>query len=186
METPAPMRATGTIESTERRAAFDAGEASMDVHIGRTSAEFGDWDTLMRLLHAAFAGQNGRIDPPSSLHRLDIQSIALKARDEVLFIATENAALIGCIFAKPRADALYVGKLAVWPECQGKGIGRALMQAAEDLARATGLSVLELDTRIELTENHATFAALGFVKTAEKAHDGYTRPTFITMRKRLD
>ncbi len=59
------------------------------------------------------------------------------------------------------------------------------MQAAEDCARQTGHAVLELETRIELTENHDTFAALGFVKTGEHAHDGYDRPTFITMRKRL-
>jgi len=180
------MRVTETIESTERREAFGAGKPSMSVNIGRASAHFRDWEVIMRLLHAAFASQNDRIDPPSSLHRLDSTSIAVKAKDEVLFIATENEALIGCIFAKSRPDALYVGKLAVWPKRQGQGIGRALILAAEDLARQTGLSALELDTRIELTENHATFAALGFVKTAEKAHDGYARPTFVTMRKRLN
>ena len=31
-----------------------------------------------------------------------------------------------------------------------------------------------------------TFAALGFVKTGEHAHDGYDHPTFITMQKSLD
>lgn len=60
------------------------------------------------------------------------------------------------------------------------------MRAAEDFGRESGRAVLELDTRIELTENHATFAALGFVKTGEDAHDGYDRPTFITMQKPLD
>ena len=44
---------------------------------------------------------------------------------------------------------------------------------------------LELETRIELTENHETFAALGFVKVSEGAHPGYDRTTFITMRKTL-
>jgi phosphinothricin acetyltransferase len=41
---------------------------------------------------------------------------------------------------------------------------------------------LELETRIELTENHATFARMGFIKTAETAHPGYERPTSIKMR----
>ena len=76
-------------------------------------------------------------------------------------------------------------KLAVWPERQGQGTGHRLMQAAEDLARRSGLAALELETRIELTENHTTFAALGFVKTAELAHAGYDRPTYIRMQKRL-
>lgn len=42
---------------------------------------------------------------------------------------------------------------------------------------------LELETRIELLENHATFAALGFVRVTESAHPGFSRPTSITMRK---
>ena len=40
-------------------------------------------------------------------------------------------------------------------------------------------------TRIELTENHATFAALGFAKVAETAHPGYKRATSITLRRRV-
>lgn len=139
----------------------------------------------MNLLHSAFAYQNDRIDPPSSLHTLDAESIALKAKDEHLFLAVEDGELVGCVFAKPRPGSLYVGKLAVWPHRQGQGIGRLLMQAAEDFARQTGHAALELDTRIELTENQRTFAALGFVKTAEHAHAGYHRTTFITMQKPL-
>jgi ribosomal protein S18 acetylase RimI-like enzyme len=80
---------------------------------------------------------------------------------------------------------LYVGKFAVAPGAQGRGIGRQLMHAAESFARDRGLATIELETRIELVENHATFAALGFRKVAEKAHPGYDRPTSITMRKPL-
>jgi hypothetical protein len=60
------------------------------------------------------------------------------------------------------------------------------MQAAEDLARRSGVAILELETRIELTENHHTFTAFGFIKTGEHAHDGYDHPTFISMQKSLD
>ena len=42
--------------------------------------------------------------------------------------------------------------------------------------------MLELSTRIELVENHATFARMGFAKTAETAHEGFDRPTSIVMR----
>lgn len=103
-----------------------------------------------------------------------------------MFLAVEDGELVGCVFAKPQPGSLYVGKLAVWPHRQGRGIGRRLMQAAEDFGRQTGHASLELDTRIELTENHEAFAALGFVKTAEHAHAGYDHTTFITMRKPLD
>lgn len=157
----------------------------MGVEIKRVPTDFRDWDVLERLLHAAFAYQNGRIDPPSSAHALDAKSIARKGKDEHLFLAFDEAELVGCVFAAPRAGALYVNKLAVWPHRQREGIGRRLMQAAEQLARESSLATLELDTRIELVENHRTFEALGFVKTAEGAHDGFARPTFITMRRPL-
>lgn len=83
---------------------------------------------------------------------------------------------------RPKDDALYVGKLAVRPGMQGQGIGRALVAAAREEARARGLPALELQTRIELAENHAAFARMGFVKVAETAHPGFARPTSITMR----
>ena len=158
----------------------------MTVEISPAPTEFGDWDLLMKLLHTAFAYQNDRIDPPSSIHRFDAESIALKAKDEHLFLAVEDGELVGCIFAKPRVGSLYVGKLAVWPHRQGQGIGRRLIQTVEEFARQAGHAALELNTRIELTENHEIFAALGFVKTAEHAHDGYNHTTFITMQKPLD
>jgi hypothetical protein len=42
--------------------------------------------------------------------------------------------------------------------------------------------MLELETRIELTENHAAFARMGFIKTAETSHEGFDRTTSIVMR----
>ncbi|TIU28472.1 MAG: GNAT family N-acetyltransferase, partial [Mesorhizobium sp.] len=66
-----------------------------------------------------------------------------------------------------------------------RGIGGRLMQAVEDLARRRGKQTIELQTRIELTENHAAFARLGFRETGRTAHEGYDRPTSITMRKVL-
>lgn len=52
-------------------------------------------------------------------------------------------------------------------------------------ARALGFPRLELETRIELTENHRAFEKMGFHKTGETAHDGYAHPTSITMQKAL-
>jgi GNAT superfamily N-acetyltransferase len=89
------------------------------------------------------------------------------------------------VFTYPKDDALYVHKLAVRTALQGKGLGAALMGAARAEAVLRGLTHLELQTRVELTENHEAFARMGFVKTGENAHEGYARPTSITMRARL-
>ena len=48
--------------------------------------------------------------------------------------------------------------------CAAEVIARALVDLAEDRAKASGLGALELETRIELIENHEAFQRLGFVR----------------------
>src|ERR1019366_3127695 len=128
----------------------------MSVEITQAPSDFSQWEELLALIHEAFAFQYSRIDPPSSLHRLDAISLAAKAHEETLFLAVAQENVVGCVFAKPKGTALYIGKFAVSPQHQGLGIGRKLLHAAEALAREQGLDALELETRIELTENHET------------------------------
>jgi predicted N-acetyltransferase YhbS len=140
-----------------------------------------DWPALLGLIQRAFASMEGVIDPPSSLHRLTPESVAKQARTGEVWVIGHPA--LACVFLTPKADALYVGKLAVDPPAQGKGPGRALIDLAESRAEALGLPVLELQTRIELTGNHATFRRLGFSQTAATSHPGYDRPTSLTFRR---
>ncbi len=155
------------------------------VTISRLPEDFSAWDELLDLILRAFAYMDGVIDPPSSAHKLTAEGLRLKAGKETCFIATIDGRLAGCIFAAERPDALYVGKLAVDEASRGLGIGRLLMQAAEHHALTLGRPALELQTRVELTANHATFARLGFIEIERTAHDGYDRPTSLTLRKRL-
>lgn len=140
-----------------------------------------DWPALLALIRTAFAGMQGRIDPPSSMHRLTVDDIARQAVDgEVWVIGTPPVA---CLFLTAEPGALYLHKLAVAPTAQRQGHARALIDAAELRARSLGLPRLRLQTRIELAENHATFRALGFTQTAVTAHPGYSRPTTLTFER---
>jgi len=140
---------------------------------------------VLELLHRSFAYMEDRIDPPSSLHRLTPANIRETARQGGLVGAFDGEELVGCVFLKYDGEALYVGKLAVEPGRQGHGIGRALILEAERRAADRDFLKVTLQTRIELIENHTAFAKMGFVKTGETAHDGYDRPTSITMTKIL-
>lgn len=146
---------------------------------------FSEWPRLIALVRDSFAYMDSRIDPPSSLKLMGIEEFKAKAAEETLIIAEDGSSIIGCAFAALRDDCVYVGKVAVAESARGKGVARALFTAAEGLARTHGRKFLELQTRVELVENHATFTALGFRKVAESAHPGYSRPTSITMRKRV-
>ncbi|KQY40475.1 GNAT family N-acetyltransferase [Rhizobium sp. Root483D2] len=147
---------------------------------------FGDWDALLALILTSFAYMQPRIDPPSSALLLTLAGLKQKARVEKAYGAVENGIVLGCIFCKPEPpDCLYIGKLAVAPNAQGRGAGRMLLQAAEIYAAQCKLTCLRLETRIELVENHRIFAKWGFIRTAEGRHPGFPHPTFIEMRKTL-
>ncbi len=152
------------------------------VTVRRAPEGFTGWAAVGTLIQDAFAYMADRIDPPSSALRLTAESMAADAAEGALLLAERGGDLVGCVFVRPKADALYLGKLAVRPGLQRAGIGAALVRAAWAEAAARGLAVLELQTRIELTGNHAAFARMGFVKTSETAHPGFDRPTSITMR----
>ena len=153
--------------------------------IVRLGPDFSRWEDLLALILGAFAYMDGVIDPPSSAHRLTPISLAAKAQAEIAYAAIEGQTLLGCVFCRPEAGSLYIGKLAVAPGFQGRGAGRLLLEKAEQLARERGLPELRLETRVELTGNHAAFARWGFVRTGEYAHPGFDRITAIEMRKRL-
>ncbi|MEC3861086.1 GNAT family N-acetyltransferase [Mesobacterium sp. TK19101] len=146
--------------------------------------DFSDWQGLLDLILLSFAYMERRIDPPSSAHRLTLDTLRQKARDEHLYLSG-GASLTGCAFFAERPGTLYVGKMAIHPDRQRTGLGRAFMVEAEALARRLGLTRLHLETRIELTEVHEAYRRMGFVKTAEKAHPGFDRPTSITMERTL-
>lgn len=151
----------------------------------RLDDDFQDWPGLLSLVLEAFAFMNARINPPSSALRLTPEALREKAASEIGLIVVENQKLLGCMFCRPEPDCLYIGKLAIASDSQGRGIGRTLLNAATGIAREHGLPALRLETRIELLENHAIFGRWGFEKTGEHAHSGFDRPTYIEMRKAL-
>ena len=156
-----------------------------DMDILHNPPNFDDWQSLLALLQETYAYMEGRIDPPSSLNQMDLDSLISKSRNEEMILAVEAGELVGCLFATKKGGAFYLAKIAVSKSRRGQGIARAMFDKAESLARHWNLKALVLQTRIELIENHLAFAAIGFAKTMESAHPGYDRATSITMEKSL-
>jgi GNAT superfamily N-acetyltransferase len=139
-----------------------------------------DWTALLRLIQTEFAYMAGRISPPSSMLALTEAHLqGLAATSEIWVI---GAPPIACIILTAKTDSLYLGKLAVAANHRGRGHARALIAQAAARARSLGLPALTLQTRVELVENHAAFAALGFHETGRSAHPGFARPTTVEFR----
>ena len=71
----------------------------------------------------------------------------------------------GLLMAFAEADASLLN-VAVHPEHQGKGIGRALLTLAEELASERGAGAIELKTHALLTENVSLYRHLGYVEVS--------------------
>jgi ribosomal protein S18 acetylase RimI-like enzyme len=144
-----------------------------------------DFGPVLALIRAAFAYMEGRIDPPSSVHRLTADALSARAANEEIWVLEDLAHPIACVVLTPEADHLYLGKLAVAEDCRGQGLARQLVRHAMARATALGLPELRLQTRVELEENQRAFAAMGFSETGRTAHEGHDRPTSISFALRV-
>lgn len=135
------------------------------------------------LVREAFRFMDGVVDPPSSIHRTDLAAMArATAEGEVWVLGSPPVA---CMTLTPGEGHLYLGKLAVATPARGQGLARRLVDLACDRARDLGLPEVRLQTRVELTANHAAFRAMGFEEIGRTAHPGHDRPTTITYRLRV-
>ncbi|MGW9019630.1 GNAT family N-acetyltransferase [Priestia megaterium] len=86
----------------------------------------------------------------------------------VLFIATINNEIVGSVqlyldTKQNGAHRAEIGKLMTRPKFRRKGIGRLLMEAAENRAENENRSLLVLDTREGDPSNHL-YSSLGFIE----------------------
>jgi ribosomal protein S18 acetylase RimI-like enzyme len=58
----------------------------------------------------------------------------------------------------------HVRMLGVRPDAQGRGIGRALMDACIDIARENGKTLMTLHTTHRMTAAHRMYESMGFVR----------------------
>jgi GNAT superfamily N-acetyltransferase len=125
------------------------------------------------------------LDPPTGAAHETVETVR-----EELALAEAALAWLGsrpaaCVRLAVEGDHLHVRRLAVPPELQGRGIGRAMMAWAEADARRRGLAGVTVGVRIALRANRAFFGRLGYEVVAEHAHPGYDRPTWLEMTKPL-
>ena len=82
------------------------------------------------------------------------------------FLLAENAAgLAGCVYVELRASRGYLGLLGVDPARQGTGLGRKLMDAAEDFLREAGCLVVDLRVISARTPLPRFYRHLGYIET---------------------
>ena len=111
-----------------------------------------------------------------------ITDFKTRIRQGYVEIATMNGRPAGYIISYLDGEALHVENVAVLPEHQGQGIGRALLRSAESAAKSGGMQSIELYTNEKMHENLALYARLWFAETGRRREQGFNRVYF---RKRI-
>jgi predicted N-acetyltransferase YhbS len=93
-------------------------------------------------------------------------------------VAEEDGAIVGLIVLVPAPDHLLVENVAVAPERQGEGLGRALLELAADEGRRLGVPELRLYTNAKMYENLERYPHLGWTETGRSTISGFDRVSF--------
>ncbi|MEO0341840.1 MAG: GNAT family N-acetyltransferase [Pseudomonadota bacterium] len=115
------------------------------------------------------------------MHRLTEEDIRVECANGAVWVLGDPA--FATMLVKERQSWLYLSKLAANESRRGQGLARILVEHAAIYAKDMNLKGIELETRVELTENHTAFGRMGFVKTGEGIHECFDRPTYIVMRR---
>ena len=166
-------------------------------------ASTADIDRLHRLVESAYRGETSKAGWTTEAdllggQRTDTEELAeiLADPDQYMLVMREDEALIGSILITDKAEGrAYFGMLTIDPQRQASGLGKTLLSAGENAARAFGASVMECQVIRQREELIAWYARHGYVDT------GDTRPfpmhdprfglpkrddlVFIVMEKRL-
>ena len=129
-----------------------------------------DVPSIQDVITAAYAKYLARMDrPPAPL----LHDYAAAVEDGGLWV-TGNP-VTGVISLSHAGTSLLVENVAVHPAAQGTGLGRRLMEFAEQEAARLRLSRLTLYTNEVMTENRAIYIHLGYHEVARRTEDGYRR-----------
>lgn len=106
------------------------------------------------------------------------------------FLVAEDGGMAGAIYVELRGERAYFGLLAVDPTRQGSGLGRKLVEAAEEHARGAGCGVMDLRIVNLRAELPGFYRRLGYVQTGTEAFHADVESKlpchFIVMSKPLD
>jgi len=148
-------------------------------------ASHADIPQIVLLINRAFAVERFF----KSGDRTDPEQVQQMMQDGKFLLLIDEDEMVACMFVKVTGKRGYVGTLSVDPARQKSGIGRRMMQEAENYCRNAGCKALDIRIVNLRTELPAIYRKFGFVETGTQSAEvvkNATQPIhFITMSKPL-
>jgi GNAT superfamily N-acetyltransferase len=124
-------------------------------------AQGADADALARLINAAFRVEQPFIEGD----RINPDAVLTYMQKGKFLLAEHAAGLAGCVYLELRGDRGYLGLLGVDPPRQRTGLGRKLMDAAENYFRDAGCCAIDLRIVSARAPLPAFYRHLGYIET---------------------
>jgi GNAT superfamily N-acetyltransferase len=124
-------------------------------------AQSADVAALAALINAAFRVEQPFIEGD----RTNPDGVRTYMQKGKFLLAEGAAGLAGCVYVELRGDRGYLGLLGVDPAKQGAGLGRKLMEAAENYFRDADCRAVDLRIVSARTPLPAFYRHLGYVET---------------------
>ena len=148
-------------------------------------AEESDLQALMLLINRAFEVE----EPFFTTDRIDLEETRQHFGKGTFLLAESDGVLAGCNYVELRGDAGYYGLLSVHPDHQGRGLGRKLIERAEDVCRDAGCSKIQIRVLNHRTELPPFYEKLGYtvsgLEEVEQVPSARMPYHFIVMEKPL-
>ena len=125
------------------------------------TADLGDVDPLVRLINSAFRVELPYIEGD----RIDAEGARSYMAKGKFLLTEDSSGLAGCVYVELLGDRGYLGLLGVAPQHQGTGLGRKLMDAAENFFRQAGCLAVDLRVISARTPLPAFYRHLGYLET---------------------
>jgi ribosomal protein S18 acetylase RimI-like enzyme len=160
-------------------------DVSVD-RIGIRVANPADTDAIVDLVNRAYLVEAFFVAGDRISHA-DVE--ALIARQQCLVAVDAAGRIVGCVEVSVHDGRGYFGMLAVANDVQGQGLGRRLIAAAEDRARAAGCRVMDIKVVNLRAELFPYYERLGYRRTGTGpyVHRPVLQPChMVLMEKPLD
>jgi len=125
-------------------------------------SEPSDISDIVAVVNCAFAVEKFFI----AKDRTHEKEIAAMRTRGIFLLAEEDGALLACVWLELKQDRAYFGLLSVDPSQQKRGLGRTLVTAVEDRAKAAGCGVMDIRVVNLRTELPPFYESLGYRITA--------------------
>lgn len=150
------------------------------------SARLTDVDAVLLLVQSAYRGDESRRGWTTEADLLDGQRTdaeevrsLIEQKDSQILLAYAADELLGCLWLSGDHGVAHIGMFAVRPNAQARGLGRALLEEAERLARDVyGWNESELSVISLRKELIAWYERRGYSCTGEAQPFPYGDPRF--------